>query len=117
MSCVRNAWPSIAPVGFGEHATRAYVLLRYCGERRGIDRAGGGAQAARLAQSRTIEGVTHRARVGEMRQSLPALDVFTEGRRRGRIEAVVHPVEHARGDALDLGAAVGGELDVMRDAR
>src|SRR5580658_1466324 len=117
MSCVRIAWPSVAPAGFAKYATRAYILLRDRRQRLGVDGARDRAQPARLAQPRPIECVADRARVGEMRQPLPARDVLAESLRRRRVEVILHALEHAIGDEPELGRAVVWKVDVMRDAR
>ena len=74
-------------------------------------------QSLRLAQTRPVERVADRARIGEVRPRLAQFDVLAQCRLAAGIEPVFHVLQHQPGDRQQLALVVIRKVDVVRDAR
>src|SRR5450432_2495862 len=74
-------------------------------------------QPTGLAQARAVEGVAHRARIGEVRLRDAQCDVLAQRRKACRVEAVVDVCGEQLRDLHQLVYAVIGKIQMMRDTR
>src|SRR5688572_9374822 len=109
--------PSLMCDPLSEHATGANIAFLESDEIVDADGAFPLHEPECLPQSRAVEGVAQRARVGEARLPTAAADVLAHGFAGAGAEAIFGFVGQLLRDEHELVIAVVRKFDVMRDAR